>query len=612
MAARKTSARRSGKARAKTAKPKKKSTVKKKAAGTQGKAARKKTVRTKKGGKKTTKRPVAKKTAAKKKAAAPKRAPKVTPKLAAKRKTAAPKKATAKIGTAKEKAPTATTKAKTAPTPRRLATDKRSSQGREAVARKPMHRPLPREAAAPRPAPKAKPKVKAAASQAPSQAGDLNILTDLIAAARSAGADAADALLVRGTSLSQAMRLGNPERLERAEGQDLGLRVLVGRRQAIVSTSDLNAALLKELVERAVAMARSVPEDPFVGIADPGEIAQNWVALDMADPTEPAPEWLLETARTAEEAARAVKGVTNSEGAEASWGRSQVALVASNGFAGSYQVSHFSLGVSVLAGEGTAMERDDDFTSAVYRADLKDPAAVGRNAGERAVRRLKPRKAETARLPVVFDPRVANSLIGHLLGAINGSAIARGTSFLKDRMETQVLRQGLDIIDDPLRRRGLRSRPFDGEGIAAEPRKLVENGVLKTWVLDLRSARQLKLKSTGHGSRGTSSPPSPATTNVHLSPGGKTPAELIGDINRGFLVTELMGFGVNGLTGDYSRGAAGFWIEKGELSYPVSEVTIAGNLKDMFLKLQPANDLEFKYGTNAPTTRVDGMTIAGK
>ncbi|WP_151120666.1 TldD/PmbA family protein [Hypericibacter adhaerens] len=475
-----------------------------------------------------------------------------------------------------------------------------------------MHRPLPREAASPRPAPKAPAKTKPSAAAAPSQAGDLNILADLIADAKRAGADAADALLVRGTSLSQAMRLGNPEKLERSEGQDLGLRVLIGKRQAIVSTSDLNPALLKDLVERAVAMARSVPEDPFIGLAGPDEIAQGWVSLDMADPTEPDPVWLLDFAKAAEESARAVKGVTNSEGAEASWGRSQVSLVASNGFAGGYVTSRFGLGVSVLAGEGTAMERDDDFTSAVYRADLKDPVEIGRNAGERAVRRLNPRKAETARLPVVFETRTANSLVGHLVGAINGSAIARGTSFLKDKMGTPVLHKGLDIVDDPLRRRGLRSRPFDGEGIAAQQRKLVEDGVLKSWVLDLRSARQLKLKSTGHGSRGTSSPPSPSATNIYLTPGQRTPGEIVGDINKGFYVTDLMGFGVNGLTGDYSRGAAGFWIEKGEIAYPVSEVTIAGNLKDMFLKLEPANDLEFKYGTDAPTTRVDGMTIAGK
>jgi PmbA protein len=596
MAARKTSARRSGRSLAKTAKPKKKSAIKKKAAGAKGKSAQGKSTKRKTAVKKTAaKRTAARKKTAVKKTAGPKRTPKTKPKAAPKLKTAA--------------------KAKTAPTPapRRLPTDKRGPQGREAAARKPMHRPLPREAAAPRPAPKAKTKARTTpVSPAPTPAGDLNIITDLIAAAKRAGADAADALLVRGTSLSQAMRLGNPEKLERAEGQDLGLRVLVGKRQAVVSTSDLNAALLKELVERAVAMARSVPEDPFIGLADPSEIAQGWVALDMADPTEPDPTWLLETARIGEEAARAVKGVTNSEGAEASWSRTLVSLAASNGFAGGYQVSRFGLGVSVLAGEGTGMERDDDFTSAVYRADLKDPAQIGRNAGERAVRRLKPRKAGTAKLPVVFETRTANSLVGHLVGAINGSSIARGTSFLKDRLSTQVLPKGVDIIDDPLRQRGLRSRPFDGEGIAAQRRKLVEDGVLKSWVLDLRSARQLKLKSTGHGSRGTSSPPSPSATNLNLSPGKKTPEQLIGEINRGFFVTDLMGFGVNGLTGDYSRGASGFWIEKGQIAYPVSEVTIAGNLKDMFLQLEPANDLEFKYGTDAPTTRVDGMTIAGK
>ncbi|WP_119462158.1 metallopeptidase TldD-related protein [Rhodospirillaceae bacterium SYSU D60014] len=444
-----------------------------------------------------------------------------------------------------------------------------------------------------------------------SQADALDLLNDLIGRARKAGADAADALLVDSASMSLAQRLGQPERLERAESRDLGLRVLIGRRQAMVSSTDTAPAMLAELVDRAVAMAKSVPEDPYCGLADPDQLATEHPEIELCDPEEPAPDMLVERARAAEESARAVEGVTNSEGAEAGWARSAVSLAASNGFTGSYAVSRHSVSVSVLAGEGTQMERDYDYSSTVFGSDLEDPATVGRRAGERAVKRLKPRRAATARLPVVFDPRVSNSLVGHLASAINGTAIARGTSFLKDKMGQRVLPIGVTITDDPHRQRGLRSKPFDGEGVANRRRAIVEDGVLASWILDLRAARQLGLTSTGHASRGTSSPPSPSTTNLYLSAGELSPEELIAGIPNGFYVTELIGFGVNGVTGDYSRGASGFWIEQGALAYPVSEITIAGNLKDMFLNLTPASDLVFRYGTDAPTIRVDGMTIAG-
>ena len=443
-------------------------------------------------------------------------------------------------------------------------------------------------------------------------AKSLNILDDLLVRARRAGVDAADALLVEGASLSVAERLGRPEKLERAEGNDLGLRVFVGKRQAIVSSTDFSARALDELASRAVAMARSVPEDPFCGIADPAEIATEIPDLDLSDPAEPTAEALIERVRATESAARAVPGVTNSEGAEASWGRSEVALAASNGFRQGYASSQWSTSVSVVAGAGTGMERDYDFTSAVHRADLEDAETVGRRAGEKAVKRLNPRKVATAKVPVVFDPRVANGLVGHLAAAINGASIARGISFLKDKLGERVFAAGIDIVDDPHRRRGLRSRPFDGEGLANRRCLLVEDGMLKTWVLDLRSARQLGLKSTGHASRGISSPPGPATSNLHLAPGKLSPQALIADIASGFYCTELIGFGVNNVTGDYSRGAAGFWIENGEIAYPVSEITIAGNLKDMFLNLMPADDLAFRYGTNAPTLRIEGMTVAGR
>lgn len=440
----------------------------------------------------------------------------------------------------------------------------------------------------------------------------LNRLADLIAKAKATGADAADAILVEGTSLSVALRLGVLEHMSRAEGTDLGLRVLIGKRQAIASSSDLSPSALDELVERAVAMAKTVPEDPYCGLAEPEILARAFPDVDGCDPREPTGAELGEHARRAEDAARAVAGVTNSEGAQAAWGQSVVALVASNGFAQSRAGSHHSLSVSVLAGAGTAMERDYDYATAVHAADMPDPETIGRSAGERAVKRLNPRKAHSARVPVVFDPRVSNGLLRHLAGAINGAAVARGTTFLRDKRGERIFPEGVTVVDDPLRRRGLRSKPFDGEGVATARRNLVDKGVLTTWVLDLRSARQLGLKTTGHAARGTSSPPSPATTNLYLEPGPVGPEALIADIKSGLYVTELIGFGVNNVTGDYSRGATGFWIGNGALAYPVSEVTIAGNLKDMFLNLTAANDLVFRYGTDAPTVRIDGMTVAGK
>jgi PmbA protein len=439
----------------------------------------------------------------------------------------------------------------------------------------------------------------------------IDLLQDLIARAGRVGADAADAVLFEGTSLSHARRLGKTEKLERSEGRDLGLRVFIGRQQAVVSSTDTSPKALDELVERAIAMARTVPEDPYCGIADPAEIARIWPSLDMLEPVEPSAETLIERARAAEEAALAVKGVTNSEGAEAGWGRSSVALAASNGFAGAYAGSSHGVSASVIAGAGTGMERDYDYSNAIYAADLRDPAEIGKSAGERAVKRLGAKKMPTGRCPVVFDPRVARSFISHLLGSISGPAIARGTSFLKDRLGEPIFPEAITIVDDPHRHRGLRSKPFDGEGIANHRRAIIDNGVLTTWLLDLRSSRQLGLKTTGHAARGTASPPSPAATNVWIEPGALSPKELIADIKSGFYVTEMMGMGVNGVTGDYSRGAAGFWIENGEIAFPVSEMTVAGNLKDIFARLVAADDLEFKAGADSPTLRIDDLTVAG-
>ena len=412
-------------------------------------------------------------------------------------------------------------------------------------------------------------------------------------------------------SLSHARRLGKLEKLERAEGQDLGLRVFIGKKQAIVSTSDRSRQIVDPLVERAVAMAKAAPEDPFCGLAEPGDIARSLPELDLIDPVEPEAALLVERARAAEDAALAVKGITNSEGAEAGWSRTTVALAATNGFAATYGRTSHSVSAAVIAGEGTGMERDYEWSSVIHSADLDKPEDVGRRAAERTLRRLNPRKVSTCKVPVIYDARVSNSLIRHLAGAINGASIARGTSFLKSKLGQLVFPASVTIIDDPFRKRGLSSKPVDGEGLAPARRAIIDKGVLTTWILDLRSARQLGLKSTGHAARGTSSPPGPSTTNLWLEPGNVTREALIRDIPAGLYVTEMIGMGVNPVTGDYSRGASGFWIEKGELAYPVSEITIAGNLTDMFRNLTAANDLSFRYGTDAPTVRIDGMTLAG-
>ncbi|MDP7624680.1 MAG: metallopeptidase TldD-related protein [Rhodospirillales bacterium] len=440
----------------------------------------------------------------------------------------------------------------------------------------------------------------------------LNLLEDLLAKAKAKGADAADAVHIESQSLAVAQRLSNPEKLERSESADIGLRALVGKRQAIVSSSDIGTDALDELVERVVAMAKSVPEDFYCGIADPDQLATEIVDVESCDPNEPTAETLVDWANRAEESARAIEGITNSEGAEAGWGRATVSVAATNGFAQTYSGSHYSLSASVLAGEGTAMERDYDYTGAVYADDLMTPEEIGTSAGEKAVKRLNPQKAETAEVPVIYDPRVSRGIVMHLTSAINGSSIARETSFLKDKMGEQVFSAGMTIYDDPHRARGLRSKPFDSEGVANKKRKIIEDGVLTTWIMDLRSSRQLGLETTGHASRGTGSPPSPSATNVYLESGSGSPAELMSDIKSGLYITELIGMGINGLTGDYSRGAAGFWIENGELTHPVSEITIAGNLKDMFKNLTAADDLEYRYGIDAPTLRIDGMTLAGK
>ena len=438
----------------------------------------------------------------------------------------------------------------------------------------------------------------------------LNLLADLIARARAAGADAADAVLISGTSLGVQRRLGKTEHVERSEGRDLGLRVFLGKRAAIVSSTTVDPTGFATLAERAVAMAKVVPEDPYAGLAETAAPPQD-VALDLDDPSEPDTAALLVRAGIAEDAAMAVPGVNNSEGASAGYGRFEAYMVTSAGFAGRQARSSHSVSATALAGTGTGMQRDYDHHSTVHLADLDDPAAIGRSAGERTIKRLNPIRPATTKLSVIYDPRVSGGLVGHLSGAINGASIARGTSFLADKMGARVFAGGIAIHDDPRRVRGSRSRIFDGEGTPTAARALVEDGVLRTWLLDSRSARQLGLTSTGHAARGVGGPPSPSATNLYMAAGTLSPAALMTDIRLGVYVTELIGMGVNGITGDYSRGAAGFMIRDGQLAEPVAEITIAGNLMEMFAHLTPANDLRFRRGTDAPTVRVDGMTLAG-
>jgi len=434
----------------------------------------------------------------------------------------------------------------------------------------------------------------------------------LVTAARAAGADAADAVAIRSVSQSVEIRDGAVEESERAESDDVGLRVFVGKRQAVVSSNDLRADGAQTLAERAVAMARVAPEDNFSGLAESSRLARSFPELDLVDPDLLTVGGLEELARETEAAAMEVTGVTKSGGASASAGIGGMVLVTSHGFHGAYLSSRYGMSMTAIAGEGTAMERDYDFSSTLHAADLESPEKVGRTAGKRAVERLNPRKASTGRVPVVFDRRVAGSLINHFANAINGAAIARKTSFLMDKLGQQVFGKGIRIIDDPLRKRGQRSRPFDGEGVAGRRLAVVDDGILTTWLLDCATARELGRETTGHAQRGVSSTPSPGPTNLHLEPGPLTPDALMADIEQGFYVTDLIGMGANVVTGDYSRGASGFWIEKGKRTYPVSEVTIAGHLKEIFGSLAPANDLEFRFGTNAPTVRVEGLTVAGR
>lgn len=444
---------------------------------------------------------------------------------------------------------------------------------------------------------------------------DAHQLEDIAKIARASGADAVEALFVSSTDVTAGVRMGKQEVLERSESQAIGLRVWVGKRQAMVSSDDLDTANLRGLIETATNMAKASPIDPHAGLAPRESWAATLPDLDIKDTCEPTISQLEALCHTAEEAALAVKGVTNSDGARASYGYQKRALLIapSEGapFFGSYDSTHYGLSVTALAGEGTAMEEDYDYSSKRFMADLADAAGMGRNAGERAVRRLSPVSMPTCQLPILWEKRVGKSLLGNFLGAINGGSVARGSSFLKDKMGEQIFAKDVQIIDDPHMKRGLASKPFDGEGMANGKLDLVENGVLNHWLLSMRSANQLGLKSNARASRGLGSPPSASSTNTYMQAGSSSAADMLAGIEKGLYVTDVFGMGVNGVTGDYSQGAGGFLIENGELTKPISEITIAGNLLDMFKNLTPADDLTFEYSTNVPTLRIDGMTVAG-
>ena len=435
---------------------------------------------------------------------------------------------------------------------------------------------------------------------------------DIVTRARTAGADAADAVYAADTALDVSVRLGALEDVGRSESAELGLRVFVGRKSASVSTSDLSTAALDALVERAIAMAREAPEDEWAGLAPEDRLLQgNVPQLDLDDGGHFDPVALKAAALEAEDAARAVTGVTNSEGGGASASRSIWALATSHGFAAAYAATGYGISASVLAGEGGAMVRDYDHHGARHLRMLESPAEVGRRAGERTVARAHPGTMKSGAMSIVFDPRNGASMLGHLIGAISGSAITRKTSFLLDALGTRIFAPGVTIGDDPHRPHGLRSRPFDGEGLPVSPTEFVHDGMLETWLLDSASARQLGLEPTGHAARGVGGNPGVSTSNLFMAAGLMPPETLIADIVDGIYVTEMLGGGANGVTGDYSRGAAGFRIRNGEITTPVAEFTIAGNARDMFLNLTPANDLEFRYGSNVPTLRIEGMTVAG-
>ena len=438
------------------------------------------------------------------------------------------------------------------------------------------------------------------------------ILAAALDGAKRAGADAADAVLYYAVSSGVSFRLGKLEDVERSEGLDLGVRLMFGRRQASVATTDVSTDSLRGLVERCAAMAKAAPEDPYVGLAPADRLAKPpYPDLDLGDYAEPATETLKDRARLCEEAALAVKGVVNSSGAGASYGEGKKWFATSHGFFGESGGSNHSVSVSVIAEDDNGMETDYDYDSKTHIADCRAPEAIGKRAGERTVARLSPKRVKSQTAPVIFDNRLSNSLLGHLSGAVNGAAIARGVSFLKNKKGERIFPAGMFVVDDPFIKRGHGSRPFDGEGVAATAFNLIDDGVLTQWLLNSAQARQLKLETNGRATRGASGGPGSGSTNLYLKPGAKTPADLLKDAGTGLLITDMFGPQVNPNTGDYSVGCSGFWFENGARAFPVSEITIAGNLLDMYKNLVAADDLEFRGSTNAPSLFAGAMTIAG-
>lgn len=433
----------------------------------------------------------------------------------------------------------------------------------------------------------------------------------LVELAKATGAEAADALYIGERSSSVQVRMGALEDVHRSEGEEIGLRLFIGSRSASAASSDLSDEALSELVKRVLAMARETPEDRFAGLAPPELLLSGEVPdLDSWDSREPDPAALKERALEAERSALAVKGVTNSNGGNAFASASTVALATSHGFTGAYRASGHSCSASVVAGEGSSMRRDHAWHSARHAVDLEDPAEIGRRAGERAVARLGNARIASGKMPVLFDPRVAASLLNHFAAAITGSSVARKSSFLQDKLGERVFAPGITIRDDPLRKRGLRSRAFDGEGLPVRAMDVIRDGVLTTWLAECASARQLGIAPTGHAVRGVSGAPGAGPSNLYLQAGNRSREELLAAFPRAILVTELIGQGANPVTGDYSRGAAGFLIEAGEVAGPVAEITIASNLVDMFATLEPASDLRFRRGIDSPTLLVPEMTVA--
>jgi len=433
----------------------------------------------------------------------------------------------------------------------------------------------------------------------------------LIKKSKKSGADSVDVVYIENTNIDVGCRLKKIEKLERSESNDIGLRFIKNKKQVIVSSNDLTKKNLEELIYKASKMVGAVPRDPYCSIAKKKDLIKKIPNLEIFDSKEPTIKSLKDKVIEAENAGLNVKGVTNSEGAEIGWNKSKIYLFNSNGLNVSYQSSSYDIYAVLIAGRGTLMEREYEFASSVFEKDLTKTSLVGKKAGELAVKKINPKKIKTSKIPVIFSPRVANSFLKHLSSAINGNSITRGTSFLKKKLNKKIFSSNINIIDNPLKKRGLQSKPFDGEGLETKKTQIIKNGELKTWFLDLATAHQLRLKSTAHASRNISSPPTPSPTNLYFEPSNISPKSLIGNIKKGVYLTELMGSSVNLTNGDYSRGGSGFWIDKGEITYPINGITIADNLNEMFKKIILANDLEFKHGLNSPTMLIEDMIVAG-